>query len=853
MNNIRAIWESKFFHLLLVFTGTVFLLLAFIQIPAGMYYQNTKPWTWWVGVDVNKDGLVVGKVFDTQNPQYGQLKAGDIIQNINGLPLDSASFDSHAYRLFIRNLELGDTLRFKIKRAGVSKSFHVVLDQTSNALHHWSLTLSRYLWNAVSPLLTLLIALFILLRRPRNKQTAVYFLLSVCVAAGLLTRGQLSYLLPWWAELQPVLSIISEFFLIFFFPFLLHFTLIFPEESLSIRKRKRQILLVYGPVILLSLVWILLASIKGVRKTPDVFAYVFIGMYVVYTLLALITLIRSYRRSDSPTSRNVIRIILTGVLLFLVGVCGQLSISLLVNPASIGVDILIGLNIAFVLMMTFSLPISFGYALLRYGLMEVRIVFRRTIVYGILSVLVIALFIAVYIILTSYTTVFSPLDILVISILVTCLAGLLAAWSKKHVQRFIDRVFFRTEFETNEKLRHLSRKAAHMLDHPSLVYALTEELPHILGLHAASVVIFKSTGSIQSVGGASPDHDWLAKLQSSPEFHRRCTEDRLILLNSIPGVPPSRKAEVLMPIASSEQHRVCVLIGSKESGRSFTSEEADLFHSIADSAALGWSNATLAQEMCEQERIKNELDIAKDIQASMLPARAPSIPEFDIAARMVPAREMGGDFYDFLPISKYQLAVVVGDVSDKGISAAMVMASAISSIRFAAELAESPREILHHANNRLTRDTRKNMFIAVFFGIYDLQTRSLTFTNAGLPKPLLHRGDEAFLIEWSTNGDHLPLGVQPDVTFHQQTIQLEPGDILTFYSDGVLENANPRHEEFGVKRLRNVIRSSADSRAEEIVENIFREANQFRGEALPVDDMSVVVMKLQNGTPLEAQ
>ena len=182
--------------------------------------------------------------------------------------------------------------------------------------------------------------------------------------------------------------------------------------------------------------------------------------------------------------------------------------------------------------------------------------------------------------------------------------------------------------------------------------------------------------------------------------------------------------------------------------------------------------------------------------------------------------------------------------ADKGVSAAMVMASSISTIRFAAEQETSPRAILSRANNRLFVDTRRHMFVAAFLGVIDPDGGSIVFTNAGLPKPLLHRDGDSYLIDWSENGQHLPLGARAATEFHEQELPLEAGDILVLYTDGVIEGSNVHDEEFGVKRLRDAVRGAADRPSADIRAHICDEIHAFTGRADLSDDLTLVVVKV---------
>lgn len=302
---------------------------------------------------------------------------------------------------------------------------------------------------------------------------------------------------------------------------------------------------------------------------------------------------------------------------------------------------------------------------------------------------------------------------------------------------------------------------------------------------------------------------------------------------------------VIVGIAQQDEAYVCLMLGTKRSGRNLSAEEFSALRGMAEHAMLGWRNASLSEELREKERMKHEVQIAKQIQTAMMPTGTPSSPVFDIAAVSVPAREVGGDFYDFMRLENGLLAVVVGDVSDKGVSAAMIMSSTISTLRFAAERMDAPRDILAVANRRLFQDTFRQMFAAVCMAVLDEGRLHMTFTNAGLPKPLLLRDGESFLIEWSDDGTHFPLGMVDDTVYHEEELPLQRGDVLVFYSDGVTESTDSSGEEFGVRRLRDSVRSASADSSHVLLEHIISDVQRHRGDTMLFDDLTIMVVRVR--------
>jgi len=247
----------------------------------------------------------------------------------------------------------------------------------------------------------------------------------------------------------------------------------------------------------------------------------------------------------------------------------------------------------------------------------------------------------------------------------------------------------------------------------------------------------------------------------------------------------------------------------------------------------------------ENTRVWQELGIARRLQKEMLPQGHPQLPGAVIEAQSIPANEVGGDFYDIIPLDENRFAIAIGDVSGKGISGAIGMSSAMSALRFAADMRKSTDEILELANRRLVRDILRTMFVAVFFGIYDRKTHELYYTNAGQTMPILLRKQKAdFLVQ--SDADSFPLGIRPEVTFKEQTFDVEAGDILICYTDGIVELANETgngYQPYGFERFKNAIEANAKRNLPEMLRHLIQDAEHFSGSDNHADDITLVILR----------
>jgi serine phosphatase RsbU (regulator of sigma subunit) len=259
---------------------------------------------------------------------------------------------------------------------------------------------------------------------------------------------------------------------------------------------------------------------------------------------------------------------------------------------------------------------------------------------------------------------------------------------------------------------------------------------------------------------------------------------------------------------------------------------------------LARSFEKMVRSLRENARMWHEFNVARDMQAEMLPKSQPEIEGLQIFAKSTPAKEVGGDFYDFLNFDSNKIGIVVGDVSGHSVSAAMVMTAAMGAMRFAAEDYDKTDEVLNLVNTRLNKDIQTNMFVALFYGILDVTKRQLHYTNAGQTMPFLWRAGEVSFLPQAEDSDRFPLGIVKSSVYEQLTLDLQSGDILIFYTDGVVEVMNGSYETFGFDRLSDSIRKLASLPPDEMVERLLADTKGYCGNCEFHDDITVVVVKV---------
>jgi serine phosphatase RsbU (regulator of sigma subunit) len=251
------------------------------------------------------------------------------------------------------------------------------------------------------------------------------------------------------------------------------------------------------------------------------------------------------------------------------------------------------------------------------------------------------------------------------------------------------------------------------------------------------------------------------------------------------------------------------------------------------------TQARLEQEISERERIEQELQVARRIQHALLPKEVPTLQGWEISPFYRPARQVGGDFYDFLELPNDHLGLVVGDATGKGVPAALVMSSARSMLRALAQASDSsPGDVLRRANDPLVMDIPPNMFITCFYAILDPRSGRLVYANAGHDLPYLWHSGQCE--ELTARG--MPLGLMPQMSYEEDEIVLDAGEAALFYSDGLVEAHDPKGEMFGFPRLRALVAANGEEGSLEDV--LLEELYSFVGEDWEQeDDITLVTLR----------
>jgi serine phosphatase RsbU (regulator of sigma subunit)/CRP-like cAMP-binding protein len=300
------------------------------------------------------------------------------------------------------------------------------------------------------------------------------------------------------------------------------------------------------------------------------------------------------------------------------------------------------------------------------------------------------------------------------------------------------------------------------------------------------------------------------------------------------------KTVLCMPLKNKDDKIVGVLqLLNKHKGL-FTRDDENFIRALSIHAAIAIENARLYEEEKAYRQIREEVRLAAKIQLDLLPKTFPEINGYDIAGKTIPAQEVGGDYFDFIPLQDDQLAICLGDVSGKGLPASLLMANLQATLRGQSFGKCSPKDCLSRSNSLLYRSTSPDKFVTIFYCHLDTKKHQLTYSNAGHDNPFLLTHTKK--IRRLKKGG-IVLGVLDKYPYEEESIKLQRGEILVIYTDGIAEAMNSKGDMFGEDRISALLKGNQNTASEKIIDVIFEAVKKFAGSAPQSDDITMVVVK----------
>jgi serine phosphatase RsbU (regulator of sigma subunit) len=641
-----------------------------------------------------------------------------------------------------------------------------------------------------------------------------------------------------WKRRRGAWRWIPSFGWLVFMPHLAHFVMLFFASSMTpaLQLSKLGGLKVVAPI--LSLLGLTLDLFLSVHQA------LFSLVNLVFGIAAVALLIDSYRRSKMPRLRQQLRAIGFG----LAACLGLYSLGSLI-PTLVDFNISPGTRS---LLTAAALTVGSGsiaFAIVRYKFLDAKLLARRGILYSAATALLVGLYLLIVVQLNRLLSGVSNLDPRVIEpvFLVFALVAFQPALSA--LENLLDRVLLRDPGDHRSVLRNLGREVMTTLELETLLTSAIRTIAESLLLRRAYIVALPREGVIVRVGaGEAIAPEQQARLREC--LNCLPSEEETIRLLELPEAPASAARELLVdrlglslaiPLRWRGETVGGLLLGEKITGTQFTAEDVSLLSALAGQMSVSLQNAILVKGRVEVARIEEEMRLARQIQRSFLVHEFPAMHRFEVHAVNIPSKEVGGDLYDLVPVAGGGFVLAVADVAGHGVPAALLSSMLQASLRTQASSVPSVAEILRNINSLVYRGTAVHQFATFFIARVDAKGR-MTFANAGHNYPVVGRYGGGDLL---LDRGGLVLGIMEAVDYEEDSIQLETGDRLVLYTDGITEAANAEQEMFGEDRLREVLRAlPQDLGAREVADRVFEALSVFLGGTEALDDQTLMVVRM---------
>ena len=631
----------------------------------------------------------------------------------------------------------------------------------------------------------------------------------------------------------------TSFELLVFLPHAVHFLLLF---ALSVMPPLRQVSFQGTTAFLAPLLGVFRLVVDlFLTAHQALFSFVNLG----FGIGAVLLLANSYQRARNPRVRQQLRAIGLGLAAcLLLYSLGSLIPTLFAMPISEWH------RAAFTAVALTMGSGSIAFAIVRYKFLDAKLLARRGILYGLATAALVSFYLVVIVQLRGLLTRSTGVPPGVVEPVFLIVALIVFQPALSRLEDLLDRVFLRDSGDYRNVLRRLGRDLQSTIELEALLDGSIHTIAEAMMLRNAHVLALSGQGSIVRTGaGPAPPPEAGVRLVA---ILRRLspTEESLRIADHIENLAePDRAwliqvlgAALLMPLRSRGELVGGLVLGEKITGTSYTSEDVALLSGLAGQMGVALQNALLVSERVQVARLEQELQLARQIQASFLLSEFPEMDRCEVHALNIPSKQVGGDFYDFVPLRDGVYVLAIADVAGKGVPAALLSSMLQASLRTQAASIPSVSEILRNINSLVYRGTTVHQFATFFIAQLDTRTLRLTFCNAGHNYPVVERrGGEQVLLERGG----IVLGILEDPHYEEDAVTLQEGDRVVFYTDGITEATNREGELFGEERLCDLLRSlSRECSARDVTDGILERLRTFLDGVEPGDDMTLMVLRV---------
>ncbi len=714
--------------------------------------------------------------------------------------------------------------------------------------------------DTILAIIQMLIGFVVLMAKPAGRAQKIFYAFSIASVLhsliSLLTGAILKNITP----VPPSTYITGILWSIgvSFRPFLLlSFFMIFPKPfKLSERKWFRR-LIMFVPIIIALIIFTLFFDIikspiqQNIANANIFIVYISNILDTVY-LIALISLFINYKRLKNKNEKKPILFILISYSIAIAAV----FYTSLIAPA-ISDTVFNSPQYYAPIILIILIPIGFAYSIFKYQLMDVSVVIKNTLIYGAATIGLAAIyFLVIYVLGQSISQAIGTQFQTAIAGAVFIIFALVFQSTKERFQDFLTARFYPEQFAYQKVLIKFSNDVPTIVGLDNILDLMNETYVKALKINKFAILIKdKISGNfklVKNFGINKNDISLSGKLIDNFISNKSAIlnqpvidkDDFIKIFPNEVSILNDNNIYTIIPMIIKSKIIGLLLFGLKHSGSQFAGKDLELLSASANQAAIAIENARLYQTEAEKLRMEIDLELARKIQQGLLPKSIPPMKGLSISGEMVPALQVGGDYFDLLPVSGSKIFVVVGDVSGKGLAASLYMAKLQTMIQLSCNNEKTPKEILIELNQHFYKSIERNSFVTITLALFDTISRTVKFCRAGHMPLLEVSNNEVIAYRTQGIGVGLEKGVIFENTLIEEEVSFKEGQIFAFFSDGITEAMNESSDLFGEDKLSEVLKSNSNLQVNIIMSKVWDEIMKFRGNAEQNDDMTMVIVQV---------
>ena len=775
------------------------------------------------------------------------IRDGDQLIAIN----DSLLKNTAQAQLTLNKVKAGDFANYTVRKADGSLLKTKVYVKKLIQFQNLALALLGFIWMTIG---------FIVLMAKQGSVQKVFYLIGATSVLALVYL-----LMPQYPASGHVFILIYKIIILggwsfgisFLAFYLTYFFWIFPRPFKFVLKKSFKKIF-FGIATLVAVIFFaFIIFVSGRIKGGDLL----IGRFLMWLNILLgvgfltgcVSLFVNYRRIKEKEERRPLLVILIAYVLAIIAIIYTAQIA----PA-IADTIFNSPEFYTPIILIIILPISFAYSIFKYQLMDVSIVIKNTIIYGAATITLAAIyFFIIYVIGQSISQAIGTEYQQLIAGVFFIGFALVFQSTKDRFQDFLTAKFYPEQFAYQKVLIRFSNEVASMVGLEKILDSMRDTLVDALMISNFGIMVNeqdkKSFLLVRSVGIENK------KLALHSTNLQKYIQSKILAAKQ-PVIEREEFAEVfagqeellnseniytVIPMVIKSEVVGLLLFGLKHSGALFAGKDVDLLLAAANQSAISIENARLYLLEAQKLKIERDLELAQKIQLGLLPRCIPDIYGLDICGEMISAMQVGGDYFDLIPLSDKKLFVIIGDVSGKGLSASLYMAKLQTMMQLYCVDNKSPKEILTQVNKKLYQEMEKSWFVTLTLALFDMDKKKVTFCRAGHVPVIVSLNDKIEFYKTTGLGVGLEKGVIFEKTLIEKEIDLYAGQMFAFVSDGITEAMNEKDELFGEERLSDVLKNKSKVSANDTMNQLWDSIKIFRGSAEQNDDETVVLVRVK--------